>query len=144
MDTTEIRLVDYSSSDSEEFCDENIKDGNLDNFEEDNIKEKLQHKALDLSKVAVVQPLLKHGTVDNNNHEGTLSDNQFGQNLEDNLENNQQQIEENLDEGVDFNLEEMFENAPPQCLKMHLPHLLQLTIKFHCLLLAISFRLFNH
>ena len=34
-------------------------------------------------------------------------------NLEDNLENNQEQIEENLDEGVDFNLEQMFENAPP-------------------------------
>ena len=76
MDTTEIRLVDYSSSsDSEEFCDEDLKDGNLDNFEEDKIKEKLQHKALDLSKVAVVQPLLKHRTVNNNNHEGTLSDN---------------------------------------------------------------------
>ena len=101
MDTTEIRLVDYSSSsDSEEFCDEDLKDGNLDNFEEDTIKEKLQHKALDLSKVAVVQPLLKHGTVNNNNHEGTLSD-------------NQEQIEENLNQGVDFNLEEMFENAPP-------------------------------
>ena len=101
MDTTEIRLVDYSSSsDSEEFCDEDLKDGNLDNFEEDTIKEKLQHKALDLSKVAVVQPLLKHGTVNNNNHEGTLSD-------------NQEQIEENLNQGVDFNLEEMFENVPP-------------------------------
>ena len=101
MDTTEIRLVDYSSSsDSEEFCDEDLKDGNLDNFEEDTIKEKLQHKALDLSKVAVVQPLLKHGTVNNNNHEGTLSD-------------NQEQIEENLNQGVDLNLEEMFENAPP-------------------------------
>ena len=101
MDTTEIRLVDYSSSsDSEEFCDEDLKDRNLDNFEEDTIKEKLQHKALDLSKVAVVQPLLKHGTVNNNNHEGTLSD-------------NQEQIEENLNQGVDFNLEEMFENAPP-------------------------------
>ena len=101
MDTTEIRLVDYSSSsDSEEFCDEDLKDGNLDNFEEDTIKEKLQHKALDLSKVAVVKPLLKHGTVNNNNHEGTLSD-------------NQEQIEENLNQGVDLNLEEMFENAPP-------------------------------
>ena len=114
MDTNEIRLVDYSSSsDSEEFCYENINDGNLDNFEEDNIKERLQHKAMDLSKVAVVQPLLKHGTVHKNNHEGTLLDNQFGQTLEDNLENNQQQIEENLDQGVDFNLEQMFENAPP-------------------------------
>ena len=115
MDTSEIRLVDYcSSSDSEEFSDENIKDGHLDNFEEDKIKEKLQHKALDLSKVAVVQPLLKHEILENKkNDEITVSDNLFGQNSEDNVENNQQQIEENLDQGLEFNLEQMFENAPP-------------------------------
>ena len=114
MDSSETRLVDYRSSEGEEFSDENIKDEDLDNFEEDKIKEKLQHKALDLSKVAVVQPLLNHGTLENKkNDEDTVSDNLFGQNTKDNLHNNQQQIQENLDQGLDFNLEEIFENAPP-------------------------------
>ena len=114
IDSSETRLVDYSSSEGEEFSDENIKDGDLDNIKEDKIREKLQHKALDLSKVAVVQPLLKYGTLENKkNDEGTVSDNLFGQNTEDNLQNNQQQIQENFDQGLDFILEEIFENAPP-------------------------------
>ena len=99
MEGSEMKLVDYSSSegeDLEEFAEENIKNGGLENLEEDNIKSegnaKLQHKPLDLSKIAVVQPLV-HGTLENqNNDEGTISNIDFAQNSEDNSQENQQQI----------------------------------------------------
>ena len=47
MEGSEMKLVDYSSSEGEDFAEENIKNGGLKNFGEDYVKyggtAKLQH-----------------------------------------------------------------------------------------------------
>ena len=114
MEGGEIKLVDYSSSEGEYL--EDLVEENTRNLDQDYTKCgencELPSNRIDLSKIAVVQPLVHCSELNQDSDQGTVSDNNYTQNSESDFEANESESDENFENGLDqdLDLEEMFNN----------------------------------